>query len=180
MTSRRDYIQIFALCLVINCASFWIFYEFEFVNGQTTIDTTPSSSTSEKVEAVQEEVQANNAQLDTTTIAAAGGTAAGVIAVVKGLLDQRLNSKRDKTTDVDAGRFIILVSKFYQAKYLYPHMTDKEILDLPISNNPMSKMTLGQAMTGEADLWANGNQQYLGCAFASDVCTYNDNSRGNQ
>lgn len=121
-----------------------------------------ATTTSEKVEAVQQEVQANNSQLDTTTIAAVGGTAAGIVAVVKGLLDQRLNSKRDRTTDVDAGRFIILISKLYQAKYLYPHMTDKEILDLPISNNPMSKMTLGQAITSEAELWANGNQQYWG------------------
>ena len=101
--------------------------------------------------------------VDPTIItAAAGGGAAGVIAIVKQLLDQRKNTARDRTTDADAGRFIILVSKLMQAQYLYPYMTVKEILDLPISNNPMSRQTLGQAITAEAELWSVGNQQYWG------------------
>lgn len=93
-----------------------------------------------------------------TGVGIAGAGAA--IALAKQFLDQRTNKNRDKTTDKDTGRFIILMSKFYQAKYLYPEKTDKEILDLPISNNPMSKITIGQAITAEADLWADGNQAY--------------------
>ena len=103
----------------------------------------------------------NGGGVDPATIATVGvGGAAGVIAIAKQLLDQRTNTKRDRSTDGDAGLFFSLLSKYFQAKYLYPHMTDKEILDLPISNNPMSKMTLGQAITSEADKWVAGNQQY--------------------
>lgn len=99
--------------------------------------------------------------IDASTATGAGIAGAGaLIAIVKQVLDQRKNTRRDRTTDEDAGRFIILISKFYQAKYLYPKMTDREILDLPISNNPMSKQTLGQAITAEAELWSIGNQQY--------------------
>ena len=106
---------------------------------------------------------ANGNGVDPATIATVGvGGAAGAIAIVKQLLDQRKNTARDRTTDADAGRFIILVSKLMQAQYLYPYMTVKEILDLPISNNPMSRQTLGQAITAEAELWAVGNQQYWG------------------
>lgn len=99
--------------------------------------------------------------VDPATVATVGvGGAAGVIAIVKQLVDQKTNTKRDKSTDGDAGLIFSLLSKYFQAKYLYPHMTDKEILDLPVSNNPMSKMTLGQAITSEADKWVSGNQQY--------------------
>lgn len=99
--------------------------------------------------------------IDATTGTALGaGGVAGVIAVVKQVLDQRKNTARDKSTDGASGTFFVLMSKYFQAKYLYPQMTDREILDLPISNNPMSKQTLGQAITTEADKWAVGNQQY--------------------
>ena len=107
------------------------------------------------------EQQDESGNVDPTTVATVGGgVAVGAIAIAKQLLDQRKNTARDKSTDAYAGTFFSLLSKYFQAKYLYPHMTDKEILDLPISNNPMSKMTLGQAITAEADKWVTGNQQY--------------------
>lgn len=99
--------------------------------------------------------------VDPATVATVGvGGAAGAIAIVKQLMDQKTNAKRDRTTDGDAGYMFALISKWVQLKGLYPQMTDKEILDLPITNNPYSRMTLGQAITGEADKWVQGNQQY--------------------
>ena len=118
------------------------------------------NTTSQQVQEVKQQVEATDNQVDAATVTAAGGAVVGGIAVLKQIFNQRLNTKRDKTTDKDTGKFFALISKFYQAKYMYPHMTDKEILDLPISNNPMSKMTLGQSITAEADLWNEGNQQY--------------------
>lgn len=143
----RLFLLVFAAtALILGCIS--------YAKGQTP------TSTSEKVEEVQQQVQATDQQLDLTTVGVVGGTAASVAAIVKGVMDQKTNTKRDRTTDRDAGKFIALMSKFYQAKYMYPHKTDKEILDMPISNNPMSLMTLGQAITAEADRWNEGNQQY--------------------
>jgi len=137
------------ILIVSSTAILWTWIGIEAAFGQ---QTTTAVTTQEPQPAI------GGGEIATVGI----GTAAGLIAIVQGLLNQRKNTKRDRTTDVDAGRFIILISKFYQAKYLYPHMTDKEILDLPISNNPMSKLTLGNAITSEAELWANGNQQYWG------------------
>ena len=121
-----------------------------FAQSNSTPITTQNPETS----------QQTDTPVDAATVTAAGGLVVGGIAAIKGILNQRLNTKRDKTTDKDSGKFFALISKFYQAKYMYPHMTDKEILDLPISPNPMSKMTLGNAITAEADLWNEGNQQY--------------------
>lgn len=126
-----------------------------FAQENTTI-------TSQKVEEVQQQVQATDNQVDAATVTAAGGAVVGGIAVLKQIFNQRLNTKRDKITDKDTGKMFALISKFYQLKYMYPHMTDKEILDLPISPNPMSKLTLGNAITAEADLWNEGNQNYWG------------------
>jgi len=97
-----------------------------------------------------------------TATAIAGGSTAGVVAVVKSIFDQRGSKTRDKATDKDAGEMFALISKWVQCKKLYPNMTDSEILDLPISNNPYSNQTLGQAITGSADKWVEGNQTFWG------------------
>ena len=145
--------QNIKLFLIVFFASAFVLGLISYAHGQ---------STSEKVEEVQQQVQSNNVQIDAATATAGAGIVAGGIAVVKQMLDQKTNKKRDRTTDIDAGRFIILMSKFYQAKKLYPHMSDSELLDLPVSNNPFATQTFGQAMTAEADLWADGNTVYWG------------------
>ena len=127
-----------------------------YASGQQT------QTTSEKVEQVQQEVASNNAQIDTATVTSGVGIAGAGVILAKQLLDQHTNKKRDRTTDISAGRFIILQAKFYQAKKLYPHMTDSELLDLPVSNNPFATQTFGQAFTTEAELWADGNTTYWG------------------
>lgn len=129
--------------------------------GLLSLTTIPTAYAQTNSTSTQTTVTGNNDGVDPGTVAAIGvGGTASVIAIVKQWMDQKTNTKRDRTTDGDAGLFFSLLSKYFQAKYLYPHMTDKEILDLPISNNPMSKMTLGQAITAEADKWVSGNQQY--------------------
>lgn len=148
--------QNIKLFLIVFFASAFVLGLISYAHGQA------ATSTSEKVEEVQQQVQSNNVQIDAATATAGAGIVAGGIAVVKQILDQKTNKKRDRTTDIDAGRFIILMSKFYQAKKLYPHMTDAELLDLPVSNNPFATQTFGQAMTAEADMWADGNTVYWG------------------
>lgn len=133
-----------------------------FGQNVATTATTPTPTTTLTTEG------SNNGGggVDPTVVtAAAGGGVAGVVAIAKQLLDQRKNTARDRTTDKDAGYMFALISKWIQLKKLYPHMTDKEILDLPISNNPYSSLNLGQAITAEADKWVTGNEQYWGISM---------------
>lgn len=96
--------------------------------------------------------------LDAITLGAAG------ITLGKQFLDQRKNRKEDKGTDSDVGNFVIIINKIFQLAYLYPNLSFKQILDLPFTNNPMDKRTVGNALTEEANGWAVFNQQYWGLA----------------
>lgn len=145
---QKIFIVVVAAFLIVVAIPFWSYTTLSHAQQQTTTTPPPPAAPSPPI-------------IDATTgTAVAAGGAAGIIAIVKQILDQRKNKEIDKSTDRDVGVFVILISKFYQAKYLYPHMSDKQILDLPISNNPMSSKTLGQAITEEADAWAQFNQQY--------------------
>ena len=146
------------LFFIVFFASAFVLGIINFVSAQTTTTNTMS----EKVNEVQDQVASNTGQIDATTVVSGVGVVGAGIAVAKQLLDQKTNKKRDRTTDGDAGRFIILQSKFYQAKKLYPELSDSELLDLPVSNNPFATQTFGQAFTTEADLWADGNASYWG------------------
>lgn len=129
-----------------------------FAMGQTT--SSPTAPVQQQVQEIKQETEGTSAQADATT-AGLGVAGAGVgLTLLKQFLDQRKNTTRDRTTDKDAGYMFALISKWVQLKGLYPHMTDKQLFDLPISNNPYSTMTLGQAITTEAEKWVTGNQQY--------------------
>lgn len=149
-------INLFLIIFVASAFVLGLVSSYAYGQQQTT------ATVSEKVNEVQDQIASNTSQIDTTTAAAGVGIAGAAVAVAKQFFDQKTNKKRDRTTDGDAGRFIILQSKFYQLKKLYPELSEAELLDLPVSNNPFATQTFGQAFTSEGDLWADGNTSYWG------------------
>ena len=163
---RSETYKTLRLAIIVFSVSVVVLGFVNYANGQQQsteqpVSGTPTTTTSTTTEVTPQQPQ--GVVIDPATATAiAGGSTAGVVAVVKSIFDQRGSKTRDKATDKDAGEMFALISKWVQCKKLYPNMTDSEILDLPISNNPYSNQTLGQAITGSADKWVEGNQTFWG------------------
>ena len=149
------------LFFIVFTTSAFVLGFISFASGQTNQAGTPVTTTTTEITPQQQQQQPQGITVEPVQATALGiGALTGAGAIVKSVIDQRSSKTRDKATDKDAGEFFILISKWIQCKKLYPHMTDTEILDLPISNNPYSAQTLGQAITERADKWVEGNQAF--------------------
>jgi len=161
------------LFFIVFTTSAFVLGFISFASGQTDQAGTPVTTTTTEITPQQQQQQQQppppppqHPQSQGITVEPAQATALGIGALtgagalIKSVIDQRSSKTRDKATDKDAGEFFVLISKWIQCKKLYPGMTDTEILDLPISNNPYSAQTLGQAITERADKWVEGNQVF--------------------
>ena len=129
---------------------------------QQQVNSVPAAATPQYVP-----VAPNNPSTNGQDLTIAGGSIVTTVAGVLGLYakqqqNQKKNVKEDKGTDTDVGNTFAILARIFQTWYTYPNLTIREILDLPLTNNPLDKRTIGSALTDEANGWAIFNQQYWG------------------
>lgn len=158
-TDAKIWFMIFGLLVFAFVAA-----GFSFVYGQQQQSTT---STSEKVEQVQEEVQSTAAQVDATTVTA-GVAGAGVIATfLNSFLKGRKLTEEDRKTDRDLGLSFLYLYKLVQAMDVYVPGVAK-CLDQPFDADPMARhITIRMKLAEDAAEHAIYLKQNLNVAVPS-------------
>lgn len=137
------------------------------LSGDAFGQTQQTTTTSEKVEQVQEEVQSTAAQVDATTVTA-GVAGAGVIATfLNSFLKGRKLSEEDKRTDRDLGLSFLYLYKLVQAMDVYVPGVAK-CLDQPFDADPMARhITIRMKLAEDAAEHAIYLKQNLNVAVPS-------------
>lgn len=86
------------------------------------------------------------------SLASVGAVAIG--AYVKDRYDNKKVRGNIKGTDIDVAQYFALVNVLLQHIYVNRDARIGDLLDKPYSSNPMNKITLGEAISAEADAWA--------------------------
>lgn len=137
------------LFLIVFSAAVLILGCISYAKGQQL------QTTSEKVAEVQDQVAANNVQIDTTTAATMGGIALGGIAVAREYMNSKKLKKADEETDRDWGLSYLYVYRLIQTMDAkIPAIRD--CLDQPFNSDPMMKdITIRRKLAEDAQSTAN-------------------------
>lgn len=153
--SHNTYLNL-RLFLIVFLTSAFVLGWVSYAKGQAVVDTA-----TEKVEQVQQQVDANNVQIDTTTAATVGGIALGGIALGRELLKSKSQDKvaeqlkqEDRKTDRDVGLTYLKVYRLIQTMDAFiPAVT--KCLDQPFNSDPMAKdITIRKKLSEDATEWA--------------------------
>ena len=137
------------LFLIVFLTSAFVLGWISYAKGQS------QQSTSEKVEQVQDQVQANDIQIDATTATTVGAIGLGGLALVREIVGTKKLKKADDATDRDSGLSFLYMYRLIQTMDAMIPAVSK-CLDQPFNSDPMMKdITIRRKLAEDAQSTAN-------------------------